>query len=123
MSAFHYENCSTVFIVSFPDLSHLPSICINNNDRFNFSLIFRFHALLERSKRERPGTTVFIHTTSTYIIGPGTGSISSGHMIMFSDHAPLQVAKQARTVVTMLPTGANVVECYEGENGIFRCAM
>ena len=41
---------------------------------------------------------------------------------MFSDHAPLQVAKQARTVVTMLPTGANVVECYEGDNGIFRYA-
>ena len=56
-------------------------------------------------------STVFIHTTY---------AISSGHMIMISDHAHLQVAKQARTVVTMLPTGANVVECYEGDNGVFR---
>ena len=42
---------------------------------------------------------------------------------MFSDHTPLQVANQARTVVTMLPTGANVVECYEGDNGIFRWVL
>ncbi len=32
----------------------------------------------------------------------------------------LQVAKQANTIVTMLPAGSHVLECYKGENGIFR---
>ena len=55
-------------------------------------------------------STVFIHTTY---------AVSSGHMIRFSDHAPCKLPTRLR-LVTMLPTGANVVECYEGDNGIFR---
>ncbi|XP_064396668.1 3-hydroxyisobutyrate dehydrogenase, mitochondrial-like [Halichondria panicea] len=33
--------------------------------------------------------------------------------------SPAEVAKQANTIVTMLPAGSHVLECYKGENGIF----
>ena len=34
--------------------------------------------------------------------------------------SPAHVAQQARTIVTMLPAGTHVLECYEGRNGILR---
>ena len=36
--------------------------------------------------------------------------------------SPAEVAQQAKTVVTMLPAGAHVRECYTGSDGIFRSA-
>lgn len=30
------------------------------------------------------------------------------------------MAKQVNTIVTMLPAGSHVLECYKGEDGIFR---
>ena len=34
--------------------------------------------------------------------------------------SPAHVAEQSRTIVTMLPAGTHVLECYKGENGILR---
>ncbi len=34
--------------------------------------------------------------------------------------SPAEVAAQTQTVLTMLPAGPNVLECYGGSNGILR---
>lgn len=34
--------------------------------------------------------------------------------------SPAEVASKAETVITMLPTGNHVMQCYSGENGLLR---
>lgn len=35
-------------------------------------------------------------------------------------NSPAEVAKRTKTIVTMLPSGENVMECFAGDNGILR---
>ena len=35
--------------------------------------------------------------------------------------SPAEVAARSSTIITMLPSGQNVLECYSGEEGILRC--
>lgn len=34
--------------------------------------------------------------------------------------SPAEVASRTCTIITMLPSGKNVMECYSGENGLLR---
>ena len=36
--------------------------------------------------------------------------------------SPAEVASRAQTIVTMLPSGQNVMDCYAGDKGLFRSA-
>ena len=63
--------------------------------------------------------------------------LGSGHQLVFYDvsegrvkeigggeaaGSPAEVASRAQTIVTMLPSGQNVMDCYAGDNGLFRSA-
>lgn len=61
------------------------------------------------------------HKLVLYDVSPGrVGEIGDGGEGVSS---PAEVAKRSETIITMLPSGENVMDCYAGENGILRYAV
>ena len=57
------------------------------------------------------------HQLVLYDISPGrVEKVGGGEGV----ESPAEVARRAQTVITMLPSGKNVTECYAGEGGILR---
>ena len=57
------------------------------------------------------------HQLVLYDVSPGrVGEVGGGE----DADSPAEVARRAQTIITMLPSGKNVMECYAGENGILR---
>ena len=55
------------------------------------------------------------HQLVLYDITPGrVGEVGGGEGV----GSPAEVARRAETVITMLPSGKNVMECYTGEGGL-----
>ena len=58
------------------------------------------------------------HKLVLYDVSPGRmGEVGEGGEGVSS---PAEVARRAETIITMLPSGENVMDCYAGENGILR---
>ena len=57
------------------------------------------------------------HNLVVYDVVPGkAGEVGGGE----AANSPAEVAQRCNTVITMLPLGKDVLECYTGENGILR---